>query len=101
MGMRLTIVLGASIGLVVSGGVLGLLWFGVSGVLEVGHTDLMYVLWPSSLVLVGGWHATPLGILITFFAVVANCLVYSGVALILRWGLGSLAKILSTRRTAS
>jgi hypothetical protein len=100
MTIRLTIVLGAAVGLVVSAGVLTLLWFNVSGVLEVGHMDLMYVLWPSSLLLLGAWHTTPLGILITFLAVVTNCLVYAGVALLLRRGLASAAKSLSTRRTA-
>jgi hypothetical protein len=95
MGLKLTAVFGAAIGLVVSGGVLILLWLGVSGVLEVGRTDLMYVLWPSSLVLVGGWHTTPLGILITICSVVTNCLLYAGLALMLRWGIGLIAKVSS------
>jgi hypothetical protein len=56
--------------------------------LEVGRTDLMYVVWPSSLMLIGGWHTTPLGILVTILSVVTNCLLYAGVALILRWGIG-------------
>jgi len=97
MGLKLTAVFGAAIGLVVSGGVLILLWLGVSGVLEVGRTDLMYVLWPSSLLLVGGWHTTPLGILITICSVVTNCLLYAGVALILRWGIELIAKLSSAR----
>jgi hypothetical protein len=97
MGLKLTAVFGAAIGLVVSGGVLVLLWLGLSGVLEVGRTDLMYVLWPSSLVLVGGWHTTPLGILITICSVVTNCLLYAGVALMLRWGIDLIAKLSSVR----
>ena len=83
--MRLMALLGAVIGLVVSGSVLALMWFGVSGALRVGNTDLMYVFWPSSLVLIGGWHTTGLGIVITILSVVTNCLMYAGVALLLRW----------------
>jgi hypothetical protein len=92
MGMKLATMLGVAIGLMVSGSVLALLWFGVSGVLEVGHTDLMYVLWPSSLVLVGGWHTTPFGILITIFAIVTNCFLYAAVTLLLRWIIGRVAR---------
>jgi len=97
MGPKLSAVFGAAVGLVVSGSVLTLLWFGVSGVLQVGHTDFMYLLWPSSLVLIGGWHTTARGVLITVASVVTNCLLYSVVALLLREGVVLIAKILSRR----
>jgi len=86
MGRGLTALLGAAIGLLVCAGVLALMWFGVSGVLNVGDTNLMYVFWPSSIILVGGWHTTKLGIAITVYSVVTNCLIYAGVALLMRWG---------------
>lgn len=97
MSVKLTAVLGAAIGLLVSGGVLVLLLFGVSGVLQMGRTDLMYALWPSSLVLVGGWHTTVAGILITICAVVINCLLYAAAALILRCGFALIAAAVSDR----
>lgn len=53
MSARLRVEVGGCIGLGVCGVILCLLWFGVSRVLGVGHTDLMYVLWPSSVILVG------------------------------------------------
>lgn len=96
MGVRLTAGIGAAIGLVVSAGVLALLWFGVSGVLRIGRTDLMYVLWPSSLILVGGWHTTPLGMTITICSVATNCLMYAGIGVLLRWGVCAVANALST-----
>ena len=86
MPSRLVAGLGAAIGLLVSGSVLALMWFGVSGVLRTGNTDLMYVFWPSSVALVVGWRTTPLGIAITIVSVVTNCLMYSGIALLLRQG---------------
>lgn len=92
MSLKLTAVLGAAIGLLVSGGILVLLWCGVSGILQGGRTDLMYVLWPSSLVLVGGWHTTIVGILITICAILINCLLYAGAALVLRCGFVLIAK---------
>lgn len=72
------------IGLIVSGIMLALLAFGVSGVLTVGKTDLMYILWPSSMMLIVGWRTTVAGITITAFAVALNCLLYAGGAILLR-----------------
>jgi hypothetical protein len=40
----------------------------------VGRADLMYVFWPSSVMLVVGWRATILGIMITAWSVVINYL---------------------------
>ncbi|MFY9909068.1 MAG: hypothetical protein WCF22_21065 [Candidatus Sulfotelmatobacter sp.] len=95
MSTRLAVRIGATIGLAVSVSILALLWFGVSGVLRVGHTDLMYVFWPSSLLLIGGWHTTAVGVTITVFSIVTNCLLYAGAGLLLRWVLRPIAKVLS------
>jgi len=46
--------LGGIAGLAVSGAAIVLLWFRVSGVLIVDHTNLMHVFWPTSVMLVGG-----------------------------------------------
>jgi len=83
--------LGAAIGLAVSSAILSLMVLGVSGVLRVGNTDLMYVFWPSSLALIAGWHASTLGVLVTLICVVTNCLLYAGVALLVGWGVRRLA----------
>jgi len=48
------LVAGGVLGLVISAGVLTLLWFGVAGALSVGNTDLKDVLWPSWVMLVMG-----------------------------------------------
>jgi hypothetical protein len=77
--MKVTFVVGALTGLLVSAAILAMLWFGVSGVLIVGQMDLMYVFWPSSIMLVGGWRTTPAGIMTTISSVTINCLLY-GVA---------------------
>jgi hypothetical protein len=48
MTTRQVLIVGGIVGLLVSSGVLALIWFGVAGVLGVGKTDLMHVFWPSS-----------------------------------------------------
>ena len=80
MTTRQVLLAGGIVGLSVSGVVLALLWFGVSGVLIVGRTDLMYVFWPSSVMLVVGWRSTIPGIMITASSVVINCLLYMALA---------------------
>lgn len=80
MNMRVVLILGAIVGVLVSSAVLVLMWFDVSGVLNVGRTDLMYLFWPSSALLVGGWRTTIPGITITVSAVAINCLLYMAVA---------------------
>jgi hypothetical protein len=55
---RRVAIVGGAVGLLASGVVLVLLWFGVAGVLRIGHTDLMYLLWPSSLMLTITWDKT-------------------------------------------
>jgi hypothetical protein len=81
------------LGLLMSGLILTLLAFGVSGVLIVGgNTDLMYLLWPASSMLIVGWHTTPLGILITIASVVINCAMYIVIVLGLRAAVLSLLR---------
>jgi len=82
--MKNALIGGAVIGLIVCGGILSLLWFGVSGVLGVRGIDLMYVLWPSSVLLVVTWHSTITGVTITALAVAMNCLMYMTLALVVR-----------------
>ncbi len=84
---------GSGIGLLVSIAVLVLLGFGVSGILYVGSTDFMYVLWPSSLILTVGWRSTPSGIIITALSVAMNCLTYAAGALLVRAGMRSIVGI--------
>ena len=72
-------------GLLVSVAVLALMWFGVSGVLITGpHTDLMYLFWPSSLMLTIGWNKTLVGITLTIISVDLNILMYGQIAILLR-----------------
>jgi hypothetical protein len=80
MTTRRVLIVGGTIGLLVSSVVLALLWFGVSGVLIIGKTDLMYVFWPSSVMLVTGWRSTIPGVMITASSVVINCLLYMAFA---------------------
>jgi hypothetical protein len=80
MASRLVLGVGALVGLGVSIAVLTLLWFGVAGVLNVGRTDLMYVFWPSPLMLTTGWRSTAPGIATTVVSVAINCLLYTAVA---------------------
>ena len=91
MSLKMTAKIGASVGLATCAAVMALMWYGVSGVLYLGHTDFMYVLWPSSLILVGGWRTTPFGIAITTFSVLVNCATYAAAGILLRWGIQSLA----------
>jgi hypothetical protein len=80
MATRLVLGAGAFVGFCVSLAVLALLWFGVAGVLNVGRTDLMYIFWPSSLMLTVGWRSTAPGIATTVMSVAINCLLYMAVA---------------------
>jgi hypothetical protein len=84
MSARQVVIVGSVVGLLVSSAVLTLLWFGVAGVLVVGKTDLMYVFWPASVMLVGGWRSTVPGVMITASAVAINCLLYMAVAYSIR-----------------
>jgi hypothetical protein len=70
-------------GLLVSGAVLVLLWCGVAGVLRIGHTDLRYLLWPSSSMLTTTWDRTLFGITLTAISVALNVLLYGAIAALL------------------
>jgi hypothetical protein len=80
MATRLVLGIGAFVGFCISLAVLVLLWFGVAGVLNVGRTDLMYIFWPSSLMLTVGWRSTAPGIATTVVSVALNCMLYMAVA---------------------
>jgi hypothetical protein len=77
-------IVGGTVGLLVSGAVLVLLWFGVAGILATVHTDLMYLLWPSSLMLTVTWDKTLFGITLTVISVALNILMYGVIAILLQ-----------------
>lgn len=79
MTTKSVLLTGVAVGLCMSIAVLTLLWFGVAGVLNVGRTNLMYVVWPSSLMLTVGWRSTFPGIVTTMVSVALNCLLYMAV----------------------
>jgi len=76
-------IVGGTVGLFVSGAVLVLIWFGVSGALAIGHTHLMYLLWPSSLILTITWDKTLIGITLTVISVALNIVMYGVIAILL------------------
>ncbi len=84
MTAKQTAIFGGITGIVASVAIMVLLGFGVSGVLIVRGTNLMYVLWPSSMMLVGVWRSTLPGITITASSVAINCVMYALIALLLR-----------------
>jgi hypothetical protein len=84
MTTRQFLIIGGIIGLLVSSAVLSLLWFGVAGVLNVGRTDLMYIFWPSSVMLTVEWRTTIPGIMITASSVAINCMLYIALAYAIR-----------------
>jgi hypothetical protein len=77
-------IVGGTVGLLVSGAVLVLLWFGVASILATVHTDLMYLLWPSSLMLTVTWDKTLFGITLTVISVALNILMYGVIAILLQ-----------------
>jgi len=93
MTVRQTTMLGGIIELITSSAVMVLLWFHVSGVLIFRDTDLMYIVWPSAVILVGGWRSTLPGILITASSVGLNCLMYAAIALLLRACVRSISRV--------
>ena len=97
MRPRLALSVGAVAGLLISGGILALFWFGVAGVLRVGHTDLTHLLWPSSVMLVRGWRSTVPGVMITVSSVAINCLWYATVVFVLRGIAGAVFRLIPAR----
>src|SRR6202162_3456748 len=77
MTMRLSVSAGVVVGLMVSSAALALLAYGVAGVLTVTGIDLMYILWPASLMLTTGWRTTVPGVTLTIISVFLNCVTYS------------------------
>ena len=96
MTTRQVLIIGGIVGLLVSSAVLALIWFGVAGVLGVGNTDLMYVFWPSSGMLLTSWRSTIPGMMITASSVVINCLLYMALA----YALLRVARLVRTLLTA-
>jgi hypothetical protein len=80
MTTRQVLIVGGIVGLIVSSAVLALLWFGVAGVLYLGDTNLMYIFWPSSMMLLVGWRSTIHGMMITATSIAINCLLYIGLS---------------------
>jgi hypothetical protein len=80
MKTRTVLLIGMSIGLATSGAVLALMWFGVSGVLQVNSVDLRSVFWPLWAMLLTSWRTTTHGVMTTIIAVVINCLLYMAIA---------------------
>src|SRR5437899_13100755 len=80
MTTRQVLIVGGIVGLLVSSAVLALLWFGVAGVLVIGKTDLMYVFWPSSVMLVTGCRSTVPRMMTTASLAWRNCLLHMALA---------------------
>jgi len=85
MTTRQAAAVGGSVGLIISAAVLVLLGrFGVWHLTSIGNTDLRVILWPSSVMLTIGWRSTVPGIMTTLSSIAINCLLYAGMALLLR-----------------
>lgn len=63
---------------------LTLLWFGVGFEIDIGKVNLTDTLWPSNRMILVAWDATTRGLITTVAAVAINCLIYAGVAQMLR-----------------
>jgi hypothetical protein len=72
------------LGLIAPAMVLTLLWFGLAGGFGIGKFNLTNLLWPSNVMLIRGWCSTVPGIMITVSSVAINCLLYTGIALLVR-----------------
>jgi len=53
-------------------------------VLTVNEIDMMYILWPASLILTTGWRTTVPGITLTVISVLLNSITYAVLAVLLR-----------------
>jgi hypothetical protein len=81
---RTLLIVAAGAAVIVCAVVLTLIGYGVSGVLNYHGIDLMYLFWPSSIMLLTSWRSTPLGIAVITASVLLNCLTYVAVSLALR-----------------
>jgi hypothetical protein len=85
MSTKQTAIVASALALTVCGVLLSLLWrYGVWEIMVLGRTDLRVILWPSSIMITVGWRSTPAGIMTTMSSIAINCLLYIGVALLLR-----------------
>jgi hypothetical protein len=79
------VIIAGTAALMVAATVLALLWrFGIWRIVAVSNTDLRAVLWPSSVMITVGWCSTAAGIMTTISSIGMNCLLYIGIALLLR-----------------
>jgi hypothetical protein len=85
MTKRNVVLLGGCVGLVGPFVVIALMsFYGVWEIMKIGPTDLRVILWPFSVMLIGGWCSTIPGVLITIAAISYNCLLYVAIALAIR-----------------
>ncbi len=85
---------GAVCGLVICSLVLVLMYFGVSGVLNIGDgIDVGYIVWPASLLLTVGWRSTTLGVAITVMTILLNCAMYAFVAVAIKAAIGRIKSV--------
>jgi hypothetical protein len=85
MSTKQTAIIASAVALTVCGIVLGLLWrYGIWEIMVLGKTDVRVILWPSSIMITLGWCSTPAGIMTTISSIAINCLLYVGIALLLR-----------------
>ena len=99
MTTRQLVFTAGAVGLTVSVAILTLLGFGVSGVLTIRNVDLIYLLWPSSLMLTTGLRTTVPCIALTIVSVFANCLTYLVIAVLLRAILRSILNLIGRGST--
>ena len=84
MSTRQTAAIAGAVSLAVCVTVLALLWrYGIWRVM-IWKMDLRAVLWPSSIMVTVGWNCTVAGIMTTICSIVISCLLYVGIALLLR-----------------
>ena len=85
MTTKQTAIIASALALSVCGIILGLLWrYGIWEIMVLGKTDIRAILWPSSIMITVGWYCTPAGLMTTISSMAINCLLYVGIALLLR-----------------
>jgi hypothetical protein len=85
MSTKQTAIVASAVALIVCGTVLDLLWkYGIWEIMLFGKTDVRVILWPSSIMITAAWRGTPAGIAMTMSSIAINCILYVGVALLLR-----------------
>jgi hypothetical protein len=85
MSTKQTAMIAGTVGLTVCVTVLGLLLrYGIWEIMVLGKTDVRVILWPSSIMITVGWCSTAAGIMTTISSIAINCLLYVGIALLLR-----------------